>query len=202
MLTRSRRLGLLLLLVAVAMPVASAAQPRHDDGPATKAITCAACHGAAGNSRSDAMPILAGMDVAYFKKQIQDYAKGGRPSPEMEPYAKQTLDLGADDIAAFFARQKPERTPIAAEAAAVARGREAASPCVICHGADGKGDRAKLIPSLAGQPPGYLRAQMLLFKQDQRNPKDDALKALKALMRTIADERLADLAAYYSSLTP
>ncbi len=59
---------------------------------------------------------------------------------------------------------------------------------------------AKLIPSLAGQAPGYLREQMLLFKQDRRSPGDPALTALKALMKTIPDETFGDLAAYYSSL--
>ncbi len=54
--------------------------------------------------------------------------------------------------------------------------------------------------ALAGQPPGYLREQMLLFKQDKRNPGDAALKAVKALMANIPDATFADLAAYYSSL--
>jgi cytochrome c553 len=76
----------------------------------------------------------------------------------------------------------------------------AAGQCVICHGQDGKGDPAKLIPSLAGQPPGYLREQMTLFKQDRRNPGDATLAAMKALMKTIPDDAIADLAAYYSSL--
>ena len=70
---------------------------------------------------------------------------------------------------------------------------------MLCHGQDGKGDRAKLIPSLTGQPPGYLRTQMLLFKQDRRNPGDPTLAALKALMKGIPDPTLDDLAAYYSS---
>jgi cytochrome c553 len=71
---------------------------------------------------------------------------------------------------------------------------------VVCHGPEGRGDPAKLIPDLTGQPPGYLRQQMLLFKADRRSPGDEPLKALKALMRTIPDQTLADLAQYYSSL--
>ena len=93
-----------------------------------KAITCSACHGAAGNSRSDAMPIIAGLDPAYFKRQMEAYAAGKRPSPEMEPYAKEVLDLGVDDIAAYFGRQKMEPTPIRVSPAAVERGRAAAAP--------------------------------------------------------------------------
>jgi cytochrome c553 len=200
--TTTRVFGLLALLAGLALPATGATQSRYDDTPALKAITCTACHGAAGNSRSDMIPILAGMDARYFKKQIQDYASGLRVSPEMEPYAKLTLTQGADEIAAFFARQKAERTSIRSDGGAVARGREAAKACAVCHGAEGRGDKAKLIPSLAGQPPGYLRAQLLLLKADQRSPKDDTLKAVKALLKTIPDERLADLAAYYSSLNP
>ena len=70
----------------------------------------------------------------------------------------------------------------------------------VCHGPEGQGDAPKLMPAIAGQPPGYLRNQMLLFKADKRSPGDPALTQLKALMATIPDETLADLAAYYSSL--
>ena len=196
----SRLPALLGLLAALGLPGLAAGQPTLDDAGAVKAITCSACHGRAGNSRSDTMPILAGMDPAYFKKQINDYARGQRPSPEMEPYAKQVLDLGVDDLAAYFARQAMQPTAIPADPAAVERGRTASAECVLCHGKDGRGDRQKLIPSLAGQPPAYLRTQMLLFKQDLRNPQDAALKALKTLMKTLPEDRMADLAAYYSSL--
>jgi cytochrome c553 len=146
------------------------------------------------------VPILAGADAAYLKKALGDYAAGRRPSPEMEAYAKMSLHFGVDDIAAYFASQSRQPTPVKADAAAVQRGRAAAAQCAVCHGADGKGDRAKLIPDLTGQPPGYLRSQLSLFKEDQRSPGDEPLKAAKALIRTLPDNTLADLAAYYSSL--
>jgi cytochrome c553 len=177
----------------------ASAGPLDDPGFA-KSLTCSACHGAAGNSRSDFMPIIAGMSPAYFKKQIEAYAGGKRPSPEMEPYAKMVVVLGVDEVARYFGEQKMQPTPIAVDAGAVARGRTAAAQCATCHGPDGKGNAAMQSPSLAGQPPGFLREQMLLFKQDKRNPGDPALKAVKAMMLTIPDETFTDLAAYYSSL--
>lgn len=188
-----------LLLLAIGTSGVEAAGPVDTPG-FTKVLTCSACHGPGGNSPSDSMPILAGLPPAYFKKQIADYAAGKRPSPEMEPYAKMVLGLGVDEIAGYFAVQSRQPTPIRAAAPAVERGRAASAQCVICHGMDGRGDPAKLIPSLAGQPPGYLRQQMLLFKADKRNPGDASIAALKALMRTLPDETLGDLAAYYSSL--
>ena len=178
---------------------AGAAGPLDNPGFA-RTITCSACHGQNGNSRSDMMPIIAGLDQAYFKRQIENYASGRRPSPEMEPYAKQIQFLGLDQIAAFFMAQKREPTLIRVPPDRVPRGKILAAQCVICHGEDGKGDAARLIPGLAGQPPGYLAQQMLLFKQDTRDPGDPLLAAKKALMRTIPDSQFPDLAAFYSSL--
>jgi cytochrome c553 len=188
-----------LLALAAWTGTAQAAGPL-DDPAFPKVITCVACHGANGNSKVDMMPIIAGLDPAYFKKQIENYAAGKRPSPEMEPYAKEIQFLGLDEIAVFFAAQKREPTLIRVSPDAVAKGKVAAAPCAICHGNDGKGDAARLIPSLAGQPPGYLGQQMLLFKQDTRDPGDPLLAAKKAIMRVVPDSQFSDLAAYYSSL--
>jgi cytochrome c553 len=194
------RLAIALVAALVLAGGAAHAAGPLDERGALKSITCAACHGQAGNSRSPAMPIIAGQDAAYLKKQIQDYAAGRRLSAEMEPYAKQVLNLGVDDVAAYFASRRREPTPVPSPADAVARGQSAAAQCAICHGPQGQGDAAKLIPSLVGQAPGYLREQLLLFKQDRRGSGDPALSALKALLKTIPDETLGDLAAYYSSL--
>jgi cytochrome c553 len=191
-------LALALLRLLLAAP-ATEAGPLDHPGYA-KAFSCSACHGFGGNSRSATMPILAGMNTAYLKKALQDYASGKRPSPEMEPYSKMAVQLGVDDVAAYFASQQKQPTTIAADPAAVARGRTAAQPCVICHGPAGKGDPAKGVPDLSGQPAGYLQSQIMLFKADRRSPGDEPLKAMKALMKTIPDNQVTDLAAYYSSL--
>ena len=189
-------LGVLMVLMAAGSAFAG---PLDTPG-ATKALTCSACHGLNGLSVSNTMPILAGIAPGYFKKAIEDYAAGKRPSPEMEPYAKAVQALGVDEVAGYFAAQKKEPTPIRADAAAAERGKTAAVQCALCHGPDGRGDPAKLIPDLRGQPPGYLKSQMLLFKADKRSPGDPALKALKALMATIPDQTFDDLAAYFSSV--
>ena len=189
-------LGLLMVLLAAA----SAGAGPLDTSGATKALTCGACHGPGGQSPSNTMPILAGISAGYFKKAIEDYATGKRPSPEMEPYAKYVREAGVDDLAAYFASQSRQPTAVRVDAGAVERGRVASQQCVVCHVESGKGDPAKGIPDLRGQPPGYLANQMLLFKADRRSPGDPTLKALKELMKSIPDDAIADLAAYYSSL--
>src|SRR6266496_2404089 len=153
------RMGSALAAAALSMlaglGTAQAAGPLDNPG-FNKVITCSACHGPNGNSKSDMMPIIAGLDPAYFKKQIENYAAGKRTSPEMEPYAKEIQFLGLDEIAAYFAAQKRQPTPIRSQPEPIAKGKAASAQCVICHGPEGKGEPARLIPGLAGQPPGYL----------------------------------------------
>jgi cytochrome c553 len=165
-----------------------------------KTVTCSACHGYSGNSRVEAVPILAGMAPEYFKKAIEDYATGKRLSPEMEPFAKQVKLLGVDEVAAFFAAQRREPASPRPDRAGVERGRVAATQCAACHGPEGQGDAAKLVPRIAGQPAVYLRNQLVLFKTDKRSPGDEAVTKMKAALKAVSDETLADLAAYYASL--
>ena len=195
-----RSLVLAASLVAVLAAAAPAAAGPIDTPGFTKAFSCSACHGRAGAARADGVPILAGMPAWYLKKAVEDYAAGRRPSPEMEPFAKMIKTLGVDDIAAYFAAQPREASQITLDRLAIVNGRQASTPCAACHGADGRGDQAKGVPDLTGQPPGYLLNQMKLFKADKRSPGDENLTRLKALMKSLDDATLADLAAYYSSL--
>jgi cytochrome c553 len=191
----------LVLVVGVLLGFAGAAGagPMDTAGYA-KTVTCSACHGYSGNSRVEAVPILAGMSPVYFKKAIEDYATGKRLSSEMEPFAKQVKLLGVDEVAAFFAGQKREPALPRPDRAGVERGRAAATPCAACHGPEGQGDPAKLVPQIAGQPAVYIRNQLLLFKADRRSPGDEAVTKMKAALKAVPDETLADLAAYYASL--
>jgi len=194
------RAVIIAVTVVVLLRTADAGAGPLDTPGYDKAFSCSACHGSAGNSRTEAMPILAGMSPAYFKKAIEDYAAGRRPSPEMEPYSKMVRALGVDAVAAYFAAQRREPPASKVDRAAVARGRAAAAQCVTCHGETGKGDPARVIPDISGQPIGYLRTQLMLFKADRRSPGDEALTKMKTLLKTIPDDTLADLAAYFSSL--
>jgi cytochrome c553 len=196
-----RRLTRLLILAAASALAVSPAAAGPLDAPGyASAFACSACHGLGGASQADSMPTLAGMWPEYFKKAIADYAAGRRPSAEMEPFAKMVVAAGADDVAAYFASQPFAPARGRNDPAAVERGRSAAARCTTCHGPEGQGDRARLIPPLRGQPAGYLREQIQLFKRDARSPGDAALRDMKTIMRGLDDATVADLAAYYSSL--
>jgi cytochrome c553 len=187
-------LGVASLLAAVIAPAGVADAPGY-----SKAFACSACHGPGGNSRADATPVLAGMPTWYFKKAIEDYASGRRVSPEMEPFAKMVKQQGVDDVAGYFAAQPREKLEVKVDREAIARGRKAAVVCASCHGDDGRGDERRGVASLVGQPPGYLKNQMELFKLDRRSPGDAELTKMKNVMKAIDDATLADLAAYFAS---
>lgn len=172
-----------------------------DSPGASKALVCSACHGFGGNSPGSAVPIIAGMAPAYFKKVIKDYAEGKRPSPEMEPYSKYVLQFGIDEIAAYFAEQKKQPTAVRSDPNAVKRGLAVAAQCTVCHNPQGEGDPEKGFADLRGQPAGYLRIQVALFKEGKRKLEDHTLDDLKKkLLRRFSDREIGDLAAYYSSL--
>jgi len=191
------------LLILLFLIIADAAQAGPLDHPgAPKVLVCSACHGFNGNSPGQAVPILAGMAPSYFKKAINDYASGKRPSPEMEPYAKYVLQFGLDEIADYFAVQR--RLPpgkIKSDATALSRGNTLASQCVACHGADGEGDAFRVIPKLQGQPALYLKSQMALFAGDKRKLDDaEQEKIKKSMFKSLAPANFEELAAYYATL--
>ncbi|WP_372622831.1 c-type cytochrome [Falsiroseomonas sp.] len=77
------------------------------------------------------------------------------------------------------------------------RGAElAAHSCGNCHGADGRSQMAD-IPSLAGQPAGYVTVQLILFREGIRQ-----VPAMLAFAANMPDKDVEDLAAYYASLPP
>ena len=193
-------------LLTVTMLVLIFAAAETEAGPldspgAQKALVCSACHGFAGNSPGTTVPILAGMAPSCFKKAINDYAAGRRPSPEMEPYSKYVMHFGVDDIAGYFAAQKKQPAKVKIDPKAISRGATLASQCIACHGPKGDGDTDKLIPALRGQAAGFVQAQLALFKADKRKPEDAILEENKKRILMGLDENdFADIAAYYSTL--
>jgi cytochrome c553 len=197
-----RTIALTLLPVALAFTsVSMGAEVSLDSPGASKSMVCSACHGFGGNSPGNTVPIIAGMAPSYFKKAIQDYAEGKRPSPEMEPFSKYVQQAGLDEIAEYFAGQKKQPTRVKVDPQAAKRGAALAGQCAACHSPQAESDPEKGFPVLRGQPPGYLATQLLILKEDKRKLDDAALDDLKKkLLKPLNEQQLTDLAAYFSSL--
>jgi cytochrome c553 len=75
----------------------------------------------------------------------------------------------------------------------VAAGKAKAAGCAGCHGANGEGKAPN--PPLAGKDEKTLAQAMLDYKSGKRpNP------AMKAMVSSLSDQDIANLAAYYASL--
>ena len=81
---------------------------------------------------------------------------------------------------------------------AIERGKAATVACVACHQADGSGmnnEGAEPWPRLTGLHPDYIVTQLKDFKEGRRtNP------SMQPFANMLADDQLADVAAYYASL--
>jgi cytochrome c553 len=193
-------IAFVLVAALVCAPFNAAGGPLDSAG-AQKALVCSACHGFAGNSPGNTVPIIAGMAPNYFKKAIKDYAEGKRPSPEMEPYSKYVLQAGIDEIADYFAIQTRQRATTKSDPSAVKRGAALAGQCAACHGPSGEGDAFQAVPAIQGQPAGYLQLQLTILKENKRKL-DDAVvdETKKTMLKPLSEADLAGLAAYFSSL--
>lgn len=81
-------------------------------------------------------------------------------------------------------------------AADIQAGKQKASSCAACHGANGISNN-DLWPNLAGQKKGYLIKQLKDFRDGKRSD-----PMMSPMAKPLTDEEIKNLAAYYSSLEP
>ena len=141
-----------------------------------KAASCVACHGADGNSASGAFPSLAGQNVNYLIRQMQDIQSEVRPVPTMVGQLDGMSEQDLTDIAAWYA-SNASRPGLALEDE-VALGeriyrvgikKRGIVACTGCHAPNGKGNAPAGFPSLAGQFPEYIVQQLQLYQSGERH---------------------------------
>lgn len=71
-----------------------------------KSRTCAACHGADGNSAAAEFPRLAGQHYDYLVKSLKDYKSGARKNAIMSPQVANLTQRDFEDLAAFYSHQQ------------------------------------------------------------------------------------------------
>jgi cytochrome c553 len=182
-----------------ARPAPGSAKPAADSDPLLVArqlsASCAGCHGESGVSSVPGMPSLVGLDPKYFVAAMNAYKSGERRHDMMKNFAAPLADTALQNLALYYALQKPARaqTPASGDAAA---GKKAAAACGGCHGESGVSSIPGT-PSLAGQDAQYLAEATLAYKTGAR--RDETMKAPAAAL----DERaVKDLAAFYAAQEP
>lgn len=159
------------------------------------AAGCAGCHGEAGVSKTPGMPSLTGLDPKYLVVAMKAYKSGQRKHEMMKTMLSAQTDPDLNNVALYYALQKPARaqTPAAGDQAA---GKVASGSCAGCHGEQGvSGNPAN--PSLAGQDAQYLVAALQGYKDGTRS--DETMKALAA---ALDEGAMKNIAAYYANQQP
>lgn len=171
-----------------------------------KSLTCAACHGADGNSVNPAWPRLAGQNQRYLVEQLEGFKEGERQDPLMTPQAMMLSAQDMADLAAFYESQEPGHGE--ADLALVPLGQkiyragvveEAIIPaCYACHGPSGRGVAPAGYPALGGQHAVYVEAQLRAFRSGAR--RTDADQQMRNVAARLSDEEIIAVASYLQGL--
>ena len=171
--------------------------------PGRNIVSCAACHGAAGNSTIVQNPKLAAQHEAYLVKQLMEFRTPQRNNPVMTGIAKALTDEDMKNIAAYLATQSPK--PGAAKnkdlvelGKKIYRGGIAEKnvpACAACHGPAGAGIPAQF-PRLAGQHQDYTDAQLKAFRGGARNNNAQ----MTTIAKRMSDEEMQAVADYVAGL--
>jgi cytochrome c553 len=197
------RLAVLMALSLLAGPVLAAG---NADAGKAKSVACGACHGADGNSPAPAFPKLAGQGEGYLLKQMKDIKSGARAVPTMAGQLDALGDQDLADIAAYFSSQA--RSPAAAKQELVALGEQVyragvrdkgIAACTACHSPQGKGNAPARFPSLSGQYPEYIAAQLKAFRNDER-VNDGDTRIMRDVAARLSDRELEAVASYAAGL--
>jgi len=170
-----------------------------------KSAVCAACHGADGNSSNPMWPSLAGQHASYVYKQLSDFKAGRRINASMLGMVAGLSDDDMKNLAAYYETQNP--SPVAFDAELIAKGESiyrggitetGVAACMGCHSPSGEGNGPASWPSLKGQYPDYIVAQLQAFKQGARA--NDPGKMMRNLVGRMSDMEMKAVAAYIAGI--
>ncbi len=170
-----------------------------------KSATCAACHGADGNSTNAQYPKLAGQHASYLYKELKNFKQGKRVNVIMQGMVKSLSDKDMQDLAAYFSQQtiKPgvADPKLVAQGEQLYRGGDAKRgipACSGCHGPAGRGNPLARFPRLAGQHAEYVASQLKMFRSRQRA--NDPNGMMRGVAANMTDQEIAAVASYIQGL--
>lgn len=180
----------------------------------SKASSCAACHGADGNSAVGAFPKLAGQNERYLLKQLNDVQSGARAIPQMAGQLDGKSPQDLEDIAAYYAAQQSgygqARADLVELGESIYRAgikEKGVAACTACHSPTGQGNAPAGMPALAGQHAEYTVAQLKAFRLGADQPDKGRINDGETRMMRDNASRLSDLeieavSSYISGLHP
>ena len=179
-----------------------------EGGSQPGAMPCVACHGADGAGLAAAgFPRLAGLPAAYVRKQLEDFKRGSRVNPVMQPLANALTDAEVEAVSEALAAMPafvPEpiqrsEMPLGAAQKLAQQGawERQIPPCASCHGPAGTGV-GDAFPPLVGQPAAYLAAQLTAWQNGTRH--NDPNDLMGHIAKSLTPEEAQGVAEYFASL--
>ena len=197
------------LTVACGLVLGSPALAQQGSAEAgqAKAVTCAACHGADGNSVTPEWPNLAGQHASYFVRQLVAYRDGERLDAGMQGFAATLSVDDMHDIAAFYATRNPQ--PQGADPELVSIGEQiyrggipqrGVAACIACHGPRGRGNPLAAWPRINGQHSAYVFTTLQAYASGQRNSDVDMNRMMGNVAELLFEDEMRALASYVQGL--
>ena len=171
-----------------------------------KSASCAACHGADGNSVNPEWPKLAGQHAGYLVKQLAYFQDGERVNETMKGMASNLSEQDREDLAAYYSSQKvkigaadPSLVEFGQKIYRSGNASSGVAPCMGCHGPNGAGNPASNYPALRGQNAQYVENQLRGFASGQRH-NENAKKMMQILASRMTDREIRAVASYIQGL--
>lgn len=141
--------------------------------------------------------MLAGQPARYTYLQLTDFREGRRKDPRMSPMAAKLSKNDMQNLADYFAAQKPTPIDFKADSAAVEAGRKKSQEelCTKCHQDNFSGRNE--MPRVAGQHYQYIIKQLQDFRSRTRT--NDAGN-MGSVARNLTDDDIRNLAGYVANL--
>ena len=201
----NRLFAVSLMLIGLCVSGAAAAAGNPEAGQ-QKAAPCAACHGLDGNSTNPQWPKLAGQNPEYIGSQLQAFKDGNRQNPVMAPMAMGLSEEDMADLAAYFAKQRPQiggADPTLAEAGGkLFRGgnkESGVSACMACHGPRGSGNGPAGYPKLAGQHAQYTKMQLEAYRRGERGSTPTG-QIMQSVAKRMSNQEIEAVSSYIEGL--
>ena len=175
----------------------------------TKAIACAACHGADGNSASPEYPKLAAQNPRYIVTQLMRFKSGVRQNAIMSGMAGGLSKQDMEDIAAYFSSQT--RKAGVTDPALAAAGKKlynegdakvGVPACMACHGPDGAGNPGWRVPNIGGQHAQYVAAQLKAWHDGTTWGSDEHATIMPAIAQHLTEQDISAVSSYVEGLHP
>ncbi|WP_298218737.1 c-type cytochrome [Halothiobacillus sp.] len=166
--------------------------------------TCAACHGADGNSMVPTFPSIAGQPAGYLAEQLRAFRDGKRVNALMSLQAKDLTDQQIEDLGAYFAAQK--RVVKAASTEDSIPGAHlwkfgghsnTVAACAACHGPKGQGNQPAGFPALRGLTPQYITESLMAYRKDER--KTEHADIMVSIASKLSDDDIKDVAQHIAT---